>query len=468
MATKGKTIRCKGAVCWKRGEPLVIEEVDVAPPQPSEVRIKIICTSLCHTDVTFWTLPVTIFTYLLPPISLIFFFCYRTAYKAMEEETVSFYPSSLTHSIVLFALRNQLESSPEFSAMRPIVESVGEGVREFKEGDMVVPSLLADCEECVDCKSEKSNMCATFPFSPLRTGMPRNGSSRLSTASGQQLHHFLNVSSFVEYTVLDVTHLVKVDPADVPPEKACLLGCGVSTGVGAAWRAAGVEKGSKVAIFGLGSIGLAVAEGARLRGASQIIGVDLNPDKHEIGGGFTVNFCLFYYNYISVQMRKKFGITDFIDPKECGDKSLSQVWINLKTNLGRCYGSTGSLLFGYVVFLKIKRKRIVQVVKELTGGGADYCFECVGLASLMSEAYSSSRPGRGKTVILGVEMKGAPFCIGAGELLQGRTVVGSLFGGVKPKTDIPNFARLYKRKVLSLSLSLTYVKLPAMLLNPTY
>ncbi|XP_031492123.1 alcohol dehydrogenase-like 2 [Nymphaea colorata] len=354
MATKGKTIRCKGAVCWKRGEPLVIEEVDVAPPQPSEVRIKIICTSLCHSDVTFWTLP----------------------------EPAGVFPRILGHEAV------------------GIVESVGEGVREFKEGDMVVPSLLADCEECVGCKSEKSNICATFPFSPLRTGMPRDGSSRLSTASGQRLHHFLNVSSFVEYTVLDVTHLVKVDPADVPPEKACLLGCGVSTGVGAAWRAAGVEMGSKVAIFGLGSVGLAVAEGARLRGASQIIGVDLNPDKHEIG--------------------KKFGVTDFINPKECGDKSLS------------------------------------QVVMELTGGGADYCFECVGLASLMSEAYSSSRPGRGKTVILGVEMNGAPFCIGSGELLQGRTVVGSLFGGVKPKTDIPNFARLYKRKELQLDDFITH------------
>ncbi|CAN6480020.1 unnamed protein product [Victoria cruziana] len=171
-------------------------------------------------------------------------------------------------------------------------------------------------------------------------------------------------------------------------------------GLGAAWRAAGVEKGSKVAVFGLGSIGLAVAEGARLRGASQIIGVDLNPDKYEIG--------------------KKFGITDFINPRDCGDKSVS------------------------------------QVVTELTGGGADYCFECVGLASVMSDAYTSTRPGWGKTIILGVEMNNAPFCIGSGELLRGRTIVGSLFGGVKPKTDIPHFAGLYKRQELKLDDFITH------------
>ncbi|CAN6480018.1 unnamed protein product [Victoria cruziana] len=354
MATEGKTIRCKGAVCWKRGEPLVIEEVDVAPPQAWEVRIKVVCTSLCHSDVTFWTLP----------------------------EPAGVFPRIFGHEAV------------------GIVESVGDGVREFKDGDMVVPFFLANCEDCADCRSEKSNICTTLPFSPFGTGMPRDGSSRLSTASGRRLHHFLCVSSFVEYTVVDVTHLVKVDPADIPPEKACLLGCGVSTGLGAAWRAAGVEKGSKVAVFGLGSIGLAVAEGARLRGASQIIGVDLNPDKYEIG--------------------KKFGITDFINPRDCGDKSVS------------------------------------QVVTELTGGGADYCFECVGLASVMSDAYTSTRPGWGKTIILGVEMNNAPFCIGSGELLRGRTIVGSLFGGVKPKTDIPHFAGLYKRQELKLDDFITH------------
>ncbi|KAF3788447.1 Alcohol dehydrogenase B, partial [Nymphaea thermarum] len=355
----------------KQGEPLVIEEVNVAPPQSWEVRIKIICASLCHTDVAFWTLP----------------------------EPHGIFPRIFGHEAV------------------GIVESVGEGVMEFKEGDMVVPFHLPDCEECADCKSEKSNLCSTLPFSHLQTGMPRDGVSRLSTATGERLHHFFHISSFVEYTVVDVTNLVKVDTADIPPEKACLLSCGVSSGLGAAWRVAGVEKGSKVAVFGLGSIGLAVAEGARLRGAAQIIGVDVNPDKLEIG--------------------KKFGVTDFINPKECGEKSVSQVWISL-------------LLFLFFSF------GIVQVVTELTGGGADYCFECVGVASLMSDAYKSCRRGWGKTVILGVETKGAPFCLGSNEVLQGRTVVGAMLGGAKPKIDIPNFVSLYKRKELRLDGFITH------------
>ncbi|XP_057724324.1 alcohol dehydrogenase-like 7 isoform X3 [Arachis stenosperma] len=282
---EGQPIRCKAAVGREPGEPLIIEEIIVAPPMAREARIKVICSSLCYSDVTFWKM----------------------------KDPPAIWPRIFGHEAI------------------GIVESVGEDVTEVTKGDMVVPIFLPDCGECVDCKSEKSNLCSKFPFK-VSPWMPRYDSSRFTDLNGHIIHHFLFVSSFTEYTVVDIANLTKIHPL-VPPNKACLLSCGVSTGVGAAWKAAKVEPGSSVAIFGLGSIGLAVAEGARLCGATKIIGVDVNPDKFEIG--------------------KKFGVTDFIQAG--GDKSVS------------------------------------QVIKEMTSGGADYCFECVGRASLVLEAYASCR-----------------------------------------------------------------------------
>ncbi|KAH9756480.1 alcohol dehydrogenase-like 2 [Citrus sinensis] len=229
--------------------------------------------------------------------------------------------------------------------------------------------------------------------------MPRDGTSRFRELKGDVIHHFLNISSFTEYTVVDITHVVKITP-HIPLGIACLLTCGVSTGVGAAWKVAGVEVGSTVAIFGLGAVGLAVAEGARLNRASKIIGVDINPEKFEIG--------------------KKFGITDFINPATCGDKTVS------------------------------------QVIKEMTDGGADYCFECIGLASVMNDAFNSSREGWGKTVILGVEMHGSPISLNSIEILKGRSVCGTFFGGLKPKSDIATLAQKYLDKELNLDEFITH------------
>ncbi|KAK1308154.1 Alcohol dehydrogenase-like 5 [Acorus calamus] len=257
---------------------------------------------------------------------------------------------------------------------------------------------MPECGDCPDCNSLKSNVCSGFPFR-VSPGMLRDETSRMKDSKGEVIHNFLNVSSFIEYTVVDVASIVKVDPA-IAPEKACLLSCGASTGVGAAWKVAGVELGSTVAIFGLGAVGLAVAEGARLQGASKIIGVDLNPNKFEMG--------------------KVFGLTDFVNPKECGDK------------------------------------RVSEVIKEMTNGGADYTFECIGLASLMNEAFESSRPGWGKTIILGVEMHGAPISISTLEILKGRSIVGSLFGGIKTKSDIPILVKRYLDKELHLDPFITH------------
>ncbi|KAK7282828.1 hypothetical protein RIF29_11909 [Crotalaria pallida] len=349
----GKPIKCKAAICKKAGQPLVIEEVELDPPQAWEVRIKILCTSLCHSDVTIWK---------------------------MDSGPVAKFPRIFGHEAV------------------GIVESVGEHVEEFKERDLVVPVFLANCGECIDCKSPKSNICSKFE-DRFNYNMPRDGSSRFRDMKGEAIEHFLGVSSFSEYTVVDVTQVVKVSH-DLPVDKACLLSCGVATGVGAAWKVADVEEGSTVAIFGLGAVGLAVAVGAKQRGASKIIGVDLNHEKFDIG--------------------KRFGVTDFVNPSTCKEKSVS------------------------------------EVIKEITNGGADYCFECIGLASLMAEAFNSCREGWGKTVILGVEMHGSPLTLSPYGIIRGKTVTGSLFGGLKPKYDIPILAEKYLNKELSLEGFITH------------
>ncbi|CAH1431000.1 unnamed protein product [Lactuca virosa] len=351
--TAGKPIRCRAAIARKPQEPLVIEEVIVAAPKPREVRIKIICTSLCHSDINYWKL----------------------------ERPPAIFPRILGHEAI------------------GVVESVGEGVHEVIEGDTVIPMFLPDCGECADCLSKKSNLCSKYPFH-CTPWVGRDETSRFTDMNGETLYHFLHVSSFTEYTVVEIARVIKVDPA-IPANRACLLSCGVSTGVGAAWKAANVETGTTVAIFGLGAIGLAVAEGARLCGAKRIIGVDVNQDKFEIG--------------------KKFGVTDFVNPRNIGDKTVSQVII------------------------------------EMTGGGADYCFECVGLTSLVHEAYAASRKGWGKTVMLGVDQPESMLTLSSFGLLEGgKSLTGSLFGGLKPKSDIPVLIKRYMDKELQLDLFVTH------------
>ncbi|GMY28135.1 alcohol dehydrogenase-like 7 [Fagus crenata] len=352
-STAGKPIQCRAAVSRAAGEPLVIEEIMVAAPMPHEVRIRIICTSLCQSDVTYWKM----------------------------KDFPGIFPRILGHEAI------------------GVVESVGEDVDEVTEGDTVIPTFMSDCGECVDCKSKKSNLCSKLPFK-VSPWMPRYETSRFTDLKGEVLYHFLSVSSFSEYTVVDIAHVKKIDPS-IAPNRACLLSCGVSTGVGAAWRTANVETGSTVVIFGLGSIGLAVAEGARLCGATKIIGVDLNPDKFEIG--------------------KKFGVTDFVNSGNCGDKSVS------------------------------------QVINEITGGGADYCFECVGLASLVQEAYACCRKGWGKTIVVGVDKPESKLSLTSFEVLtSGKTLMGSLFGGLKAKSDIPILLKRYADKELRLDEFVTH------------
>lgn len=346
-----KPIRCKAAVCRAAGEPLAIEEIVVDPPKAYEIRIKVICTSLCHTDVTFW-----------------------------KAKVAPVFPRILGHEAY------------------GVVESVGENVEGFVAGDTVVPTFLGQCSHCASCTSEHSNVCDSVPFI-IGPGMRRDGTTRFWDAQGNPLHDLLAVSSFAEYTVVDVNQVVKLDPA-VPPKLACLLSCGAATGVGAAWRSAKVEPGSTVAIFGLGSVGLAVVQGAKMCGASKIIGVDLNPDKEEVG--------------------KSFGVTHFVNPSQLDNRS------------------------------------IIEVIVEMTGGGVDYSFECIGVPSVMTDAFRCTKMGKGKTFVLGLGKDSDQVCLPSLELLFGRCVMGALFGGIKPKTDIPILAKKCMDKELQLDALVTH------------
>ncbi|XP_023644408.1 alcohol dehydrogenase-like 1 isoform X1 [Capsella rubella] len=353
-SSEAKPIRCKAAICRNAGEALVIEDIYVDPPQAYEVRIKILCTSLCHTDLSFWKL---------------------------DFGPLSRFPRILGHEAV------------------GVVESIGENVDGFKQGDVVLPVFQPYCEECKDCKSSKTNWCERYADDFVSNTRRYGMSSRFKDSSGEVIHHFFFVSSFSEYTVVDIVHLVKISP-EIPVDKAALLSCGVSTGIGGAWKVANVEEGSTVAVFGLGAVGLAVAEGARLRGAAKIIGIDTNPDKFDLG--------------------KKFGLTDFVNPTLCGEKKIS------------------------------------EVIKEMTGGGVDYSFECVGLASLLNEAFISTRTGSGKTIMLGLEKHAAPISLGSFDLLRGRNICGSFFGGFKSKLDIPILVDHYLKMELNLDDFITH------------
>ncbi|MCL7036138.1 hypothetical protein MKW94_000024, partial [Papaver nudicaule] len=246
--TTGQVIKCKAAVAWEAGKPLVIEEVEVAPPKEMEVRIKILFTSLCHTDVYFW--------------------------EAKGQTPV--FPRIFGHEA------------------GGIVESVGKGVTDLQPGDHVLPVFTGECKECRHCKSEESNMCDLLRINTDRGVMLNDGQSRFSI-NGKPIFNFVGCSTFSEYTVCHVGCLAKINP-EAPLDKVCILSCGISTGLGATLNVAKPKKGSTVAVFGLGAVGLAACEGARLSGASRIIGVDLNANRFNEA--------------------KKFGCTEFVNPKD--------------------------------------------------------------------------------------------------------------------------------------------------------
>ncbi|XAR73288.1 Alcohol dehydrogenase [Bertholletia excelsa] len=335
----GKTIICKAAVLWGKGESLKVQDVHVHPPKSSEVRIKMLFASLCHSDI----------------------FC------------ISGFPAPLFPRI------------PGHEGAG-VVESVGEGVRELKEGDLVMPTYTAECGKCENCTSTspRTNLCLSFPFT--LNGLMLDGTSRFSTTTAEtdhdrRIYHCFSCSTWSEYTVVHVCNLMKLDPR-IPLPHASLLSCGYSTGFGSTFTQVQLSKDSTVAVLGLGAVGLGVVEGARVQGAARIIGVDINERKREKG--------------------EVFGITDFINPtgEDCPDKPIS------------------------------------ELVKDLTGGaGVDYCFECTGVPSLLDQALQSTKAGVGTVVSIGGGSISAEISLVP--LLCGRTLKGCIYGGIKVKSDLP-------------------------------
>ncbi|KAM9708309.1 alcohol dehydrogenase 1-like isoform 1-T2 [Menidia menidia] len=230
MATAGKVIKCRAAVAWEPDQPLVVEEIEVAPPQANEVRIKIVATAVCHTDL----------------------------YHLLESRNPGGFPTVLGHEAA------------------GLVESVGPGVTEFQPGDKVIPLFLSQCRECRFCKSPRTNQCEEA-WTRVNQDIMAGVESRLS-CRGRRIHQFTGTSTFSQYTVVHQMAVARIHP-DAPLDRVCLLGCGVCTGYGAAVNTAQVQPGSTCAVFGLGAVGLAAIMGCRAAGASRIIGVDLNPDK---------------------------------------------------------------------------------------------------------------------------------------------------------------------------------------------
>jgi S-(hydroxymethyl)glutathione dehydrogenase/alcohol dehydrogenase len=327
------TLKSRAAVAFAANQPLQVVEVDVAPPQPGEVRVRIVATGVCHTD----------------------------AYTLSGEDSEGIFPCILGHE------------------GGGIVESIGEGVTSLAVGDHVIPLYTAECRECRFCKSGKTNLCQAVRATQGRGVMP-DGTTRFSY-QGQPIYHYMGCSTFSEYTVLPEISLAKI-PKDAPLEKVCLLGCGVTTGIGAVLNTAKVEEGATVAIFGLGGIGLAAIIGATMAKAGRIIAVDINPAKFETA--------------------RQLGATDCVNPKEFA-------------------------------------KPIQEVIIEMTEGGVDYSFECVGNVQLMRAALECCHKGWGESVIVGVAGAGQEISTRPFQLVTGRVWRGSAFGGVRGRTELPSY-----------------------------
>nr|GMD44245.1 alcohol dehydrogenase class-3-like isoform X2 [Ipomoea batatas] len=343
------TITCKGVVAWQKGEALKVEEIQVDPPKCSEVRIKMLFSSLCHSDILFHNgLPIPLF------------------------------PRVLGHEGV------------------GRIESVGENVTDLKEGDLVITLYLGECKECFNCKSGKSNLCLKYPW--LTSGLMPDGTSRISIR-GQTLYHTFNCGTWSEYAVSDANYVAKIDPR-LPLPHASFLSCGFTTGFGAPSRSIHVEKSSSVVVFGLGTVGFGVIAGAKEQGATKIIGIDINDFKREKG--------------------EAFGMTDFINPKN-SDKTIS------------------------------------ELVKDVTEGlGADYAFECTGVPALLNQAIDATKVGSGAVVVIGAGIDETWKISVASILYCGRTFKGSIFCGVRVKSDLPSIVDKCITKKIQLEQLLTH------------
>jgi S-(hydroxymethyl)glutathione dehydrogenase/alcohol dehydrogenase len=329
-------MKSRAAVAFEAGKPLEIVEVDLEGPKAGEVLVEIKATGICHTD----------------------------AFTLSGDDPEGAFPAILGHEGA------------------GIVVEVGPGVSSLKVGDTVIPLYTPECRECNFCLNPKTNLCQSIRATQGRGLMP-DGSSRFSL-DGKPILHYMGCSTFSNYTVLPEIALAKIR-SDAPFDKVCYIGCGVTTGVGAVAFDAKVEPGSTVAIFGLGGIGLNVIQGAKMVGADQIIGVDLNPDREKLG--------------------REFGMTDFINPKDVDN--------------------------------------VTEAIIDLTDGGVDYSFECIGNTTTMRQALECTHKGWGESYIIGVAGAGQEISTRPFQLVTGRSWKGTAFGGARGRSDVPKIVDWY-------------------------
>jgi S-(hydroxymethyl)glutathione dehydrogenase / alcohol dehydrogenase len=279
-----------------------------------------------------------------------------------------------------------------------IVREVGAGVASVKPGDHVIPLYTPECRQCKTCLSRRSNLCTAIRATQGKGVMP-DGTSRFRCDSGPVMH-YMGCSTFANFTVLPEIAVAKVRE-DAPFEKICYIGCGVTTGIGAVINTAKVFAGANVAVFGLGGIGLNVIQGARMVGADRIIGVDLNPAREA--------------------MARKFGMTDFINPKVVGEE------------------------------------KVVQAIVDLTGGGADFSFECIGNVKVMRQALECTHRGWGESIIIGVAGAGQEIATRPFQLVTGRVWKGTAFGGARGRTDVPKIVDWYMQGKIDIDSLITHV-----------
>ncbi|MDA8015573.1 MAG: S-(hydroxymethyl)glutathione dehydrogenase/class III alcohol dehydrogenase [Gammaproteobacteria bacterium] len=343
-------MKTKAAVAWKAGEPLRIEEVEVDGPKAGEVLIQIKASGVCHTD----------------------------AFTLSGEDPEGVFPAILGHEGA------------------GVVVEVGAGVKSVAPGDHVIPLYTAECRECKFCKSGKTNLCSSVRETQGRGLMP-DGTSRFR-GGGKSIFHYMGTSTFAEYTVAAEVSVAVVDKK-APLEKICLLGCGVTTGIGAVLNTAKVEPGASVAVFGLGGIGLAVVQGAVMARAGRIIAIDTNPEKFALA--------------------KQMGATDLLNPAE-------------------------------------HSQPLQEVIVDMTDGGVDYSFECIGNVEVMRAALECCHKGWGESVIIGVAGAGKEISTRPFQLVTGRVWRGTAFGGVKGRTQLPGMVEQAMRGEINLDPFITH------------
>ena len=348
---KFRIVKVKAAVANESGQPLEVTTIDLEGPRSGEVLVEIKATGVCHTD----------------------------AYTLSGADPEGLFPAILGHEGA------------------GVVVETGPNVTTLKRGDHVIPLYIPECRNCPACLSGKTNLCTAIRETQGRGVMP-DGSSRFSR-DGKMLHHYMGTSTFANFTVVPEIALAKVRD-DAPFEKICYIGCGVTTGIGAVLNTAKVQPGDRVVVFGLGGIGLNVVQGARMAGASMIVGVDLNPARKAIA--------------------EKFGMTHFVNSAEVGND-----------------------LVGHIV--------------NLTRGGADFSFECVGNTTLMRQALECCQRGWGTSVIIGVAGAGQEISTRPFQLVTGRTWKGTAFGGARGRRDVPKIVDWYMDRRINIDDLITHV-----------